>query len=106
MRPDRDKDPGYNTNIAGLGEVGPEGTARSRAFPSSLETNDDRHIEINAIDANAEGVKSSSPGLRGTSYPGYSVLKRVNPERIESTSAFTPTDATLSGLVRHGDNPG
>jgi hypothetical protein len=39
--------------------------------------------------ATLKGCPSFSPGLRGTSYPGFIAI-RANPERVESTSGGTP----------------
>ncbi|HSI13207.1 MAG TPA: hypothetical protein VK961_14240 [Chthoniobacter sp.] len=54
---------------------------------------------------NAEGVESSSPGLRGTSYPGLANKNAANPERVESISLAERVDSTLSGLALCGGNP-
>jgi len=55
--------------------------------------------------ANAEGVESSSPRLRGTSYLGFIPKDVANPERVESIELAEPADSTLSGLARCGDYP-
>ena len=44
---------------------------------------------------NANGVAPSSPGLRGTSYPGAPVLTSHNPNGVAS---HTPRAATPLGL--------
>jgi hypothetical protein len=52
--------------------------------------------------ANPEGIASSSPGLRGTSYPGYGAQKHHNPERVASRVAHRvgdPMDTTPLGLI-------
>jgi hypothetical protein len=53
---------------------------------------------------NAEGVESSSPGLRGTSYPGSASRMRPTLKGLKHR-VCTTEDSTLSGLVLRGANP-
>jgi hypothetical protein len=55
--------------------------------------------------ANAEGVASSSPRLRGTSYLGLIPYDAANPERVESAGYANVIDSTLSGLALGGVVP-
>jgi hypothetical protein len=38
------------------------------------------------------GFESSSPGLRGTSYPGYAVQPFINPERVGKIARLSLLD--------------
>src|SRR5258708_5126323 len=50
--------------------------------------------------SNPEGIESSSPGLRATSYPGCETRGRSNPERIPRTvrSRFEPRNLRSAGV--------
>jgi error-prone DNA polymerase len=52
---------------------------------------------------NLEGVASSSPGLRGTSYPGEAGEQSHNPERVASDPASAESQA---GRLRHSSRAG
>src|SRR4051812_33819407 len=57
--------------------------------------------------ANLEEVSSYSPGLRGTSYPGFGFPRAANPERVASSSGIESFVAsTPSGLPRIRDSQG
>ncbi len=54
-----------------------------------------------ATPANPKRIVSSSPGLRGTSYPGFSAQKDFNPNNV--TSLLHRPDATPLGLGAAGE---
>jgi hypothetical protein len=70
-------------------------------------------LSLRVLCHHPEGMRSLSPGLRGTSYPGYAMSWGANPERVASpprpvrsrrhaiglTIVKRTADATLSGLV-------
>jgi len=50
-------------------------------------------LSSQAYDNNLEGIASFSPGLRGTSYPGFEASKLNNPERVAPNSGSSTVDA-------------
>jgi hypothetical protein len=56
---------------------------------------------------NLEEVPSCSPGLRGTSYPGFLPAQGAKPERLESGPDLAPSFNPLGGWrVSWMQNPG
>jgi hypothetical protein len=55
-------------------------------------------IEKTSEIAKPNGLESSSPGLRGTSYPGSSFKTHFNPNGVAAMA--TTFDSTLSGLTK------
>ena len=49
---------------------------------------------------NPNGIPSSSPGLRGTSYPGSTVKKISNPNGVVSSRVASPMAATPLRLMK------
>ncbi len=49
---------------------------------------------------NPNGIPSSSPGLRGTSYPGFTVKRNPNPNGVVSSRAESQMAATPLGLMK------
>ena len=50
--------------------------------------------------ANPNGIQSSSPWLRGTSYPGCAGKERTNPERVESPQRNPHSPAMAQSLAK------
>ena len=57
------------------------------------------HTASRAACLNPKGIASISPGLRGTSYPGYGSAKINNPERVASHFV------NLNSVRKDGCNP-
>ncbi len=60
-----------------------------------------------ATPANPKGIVSSSPGLRGTSYPGFSAKNDFNPNGVASLlhrPAATPLGLGAAGEISQGSS--
>ena len=55
--------------------------------------------ETNELASNPEGIGSSSPGLRGTSYPGTRIGEFINPNGVVSIPTCVLTDLQNRSLV-------